>query len=54
MDRYHHRKLNRNRDGVQKVVEGVLARLGGLDILVNNVGGSSAPSGGALALSNDD
>jgi NAD(P)-dependent dehydrogenase (short-subunit alcohol dehydrogenase family) len=42
------------RDGVQKVVEGVLARLGGLDILVNNVGGSSAPSGGALALSNDD
>src|SRR6266446_9617515 len=42
------------RDGVQKVVEGVLARLGGLDILVNNVGGSSAPSGGALALSDDD
>src|SRR6267154_3694569 len=42
------------RDGVHKVVEGVLARLGGLDILVNNVGGSSAPSGGALALSDDD
>ena len=42
------------REGVQKVVEGVLARLGGLDILVNNVGGSSAPSGGALALSDDD
>jgi len=42
------------RDGVSKVVEGVLARLGGLDILVNNVGGSSAPSGGALALSDDD
>ncbi len=42
------------RDGVTKVVEGVLARLGGVDILVNNVGGSSAPSGGALALSDDD
>jgi NAD(P)-dependent dehydrogenase (short-subunit alcohol dehydrogenase family) len=42
------------RDGVQKVVDGVLARLGGIDILVNNVGGSSAPSGGVLALSDDD
>jgi NAD(P)-dependent dehydrogenase (short-subunit alcohol dehydrogenase family) len=42
------------REGVQKVVEGVLARFAGLDILVNNVGGSSAPSGGALALSDDD
>jgi NAD(P)-dependent dehydrogenase (short-subunit alcohol dehydrogenase family) len=41
-------------DGVQTVVEQVLARFGGLDILVNNVGGSSAPSGGALVLSDDD
>src|SRR5258705_1166592 len=41
-------------DGVQTVVEQVLARFGGLDILVNNVGGSSAPSGGALVLSEDD
>jgi NAD(P)-dependent dehydrogenase (short-subunit alcohol dehydrogenase family) len=41
-------------DGVDKVVKGVLARLGGMDILINNVGGSSAPSGGALALSDDD
>ena len=41
-------------EGVQKVVKEVLARLNGVDILVNNVGGSSAPSGGALALSDDD
>src|SRR5258705_4484753 len=41
-------------DGVQTVVEQVLARFGGLDILVNSVGGSSAPSGGALVLSDDD
>src|SRR6476661_5649656 len=26
----------------------------GVDILINNVGGSSAPSGGALALSDED
>src|SRR6185437_998529 len=37
--------------GVEKVVREVLARLGGVDVLINNVGGSSAPSGGALALS---
>jgi NAD(P)-dependent dehydrogenase (short-subunit alcohol dehydrogenase family) len=41
-------------DGVEKVVRAVLERLGGLDILINNVGGSSAPAGGALALSDDD
>ncbi|MEY2536276.1 MAG: hypothetical protein QOG67_16 [Verrucomicrobiota bacterium] len=41
-------------DGVDKVVKEVLARLGGVDILINNVGGSSAPSGGALALSDKD
>jgi NAD(P)-dependent dehydrogenase (short-subunit alcohol dehydrogenase family) len=41
-------------EGVKSVVEAVLARFGGLDILVNNVGGSSAPSGGVLALSDDD
>jgi NAD(P)-dependent dehydrogenase (short-subunit alcohol dehydrogenase family) len=42
------------REGVDKVVRGVLDRLGGVDILVNNVGGSSAPSGGVLALTDDD
>ena len=41
-------------DGVQTVVKEVLARLGGVDILIDNVGGSSAPSGGAFVLSDDD
>jgi NAD(P)-dependent dehydrogenase (short-subunit alcohol dehydrogenase family) len=42
------------REGVDAVVAEVLDRLGGVDILVNNVGGSSAPSGGVLALSDED
>src|SRR5438093_10161289 len=41
-------------EGVGKVAREVLDRLGGLDILVNNVGGSSAPSGAVLALTDDD
>ena len=41
-------------EGVDKVVRGVLDRLGGVDILVSNVGGSSAPSGGVLALGDQD
>ena len=36
--------------GADHVIETTLARLGGLDILINNLGGSSAPGGGALAL----
>ena len=40
--------------GVNEVVREVNSRLGGVDILINNVGGSSAPSGGALALSDAD
>jgi NAD(P)-dependent dehydrogenase (short-subunit alcohol dehydrogenase family) len=38
------------REGVDRVIRATLDRLGGLDILVNSVGGSTAPGGGALAL----
>lgn len=41
-------------DGVQKVVKEVVERFGGVDILIHNVGGASAPSGGALVLTDDD
>jgi NAD(P)-dependent dehydrogenase (short-subunit alcohol dehydrogenase family) len=41
-------------EGVAQVIKTTLDRLGGLDILINSVGGSSAPSGGALALTDDD
>jgi NAD(P)-dependent dehydrogenase (short-subunit alcohol dehydrogenase family) len=40
-------------EGIDKVVNGALERLGKIDVVVNNVGGSSAPSGGALALTDD-
>jgi NAD(P)-dependent dehydrogenase (short-subunit alcohol dehydrogenase family) len=38
------------RAGVDLVIRETLQGLGGLDILVNSVGGSGAPAGGALAL----
>lgn len=41
-------------EGIETVVKGIRERLGGIDILVNNVGGSSAPAGGALAMNDDD
>jgi NAD(P)-dependent dehydrogenase (short-subunit alcohol dehydrogenase family) len=41
-------------DGVDQVIKAVMDGLGGVDILVNCVGGSSAPSGGVLALSDED
>jgi NAD(P)-dependent dehydrogenase (short-subunit alcohol dehydrogenase family) len=41
------------REGVDRVVRTTLDRLGGLDILINSVGGSTAPGGGALALTDD-
>ena len=41
------------RTGVDKVIRTTLDRLGGLDILINSVGGSSAPGGGALSLTDE-
>jgi NAD(P)-dependent dehydrogenase (short-subunit alcohol dehydrogenase family) len=41
-------------DGTSKIVTEILERFGGVDILVNNVGGSSAPTGGVLAQSDFD
>ena len=38
------------REGCDRVVQEVLSRLGGVDILVNSLGGSSAPSGGFAVL----
>ncbi len=40
-------------DGTDKVVREVLERHGGVDILINNVGGSNAPGGGFAALSDE-
>src|SRR5689334_13982193 len=41
------------RTGADKVIRTTLDRLGGLDIINNSVGGSSAPGGGALALTDE-
>ena len=38
------------REGTDTLASAILASHGGVDILVNNVGGSTAPGGGALAL----
>ena len=40
-------------EGAAALAARALERLGGIDILVNNVGGSSAPSGGYAALTDD-
>ncbi|GAA2756186.1 SDR family oxidoreductase [Actinopolymorpha rutila] len=41
-------------EGAAQVVAEVDARLGGIDILVNTLGGSQAPAGGFAVLSEDD
>jgi NAD(P)-dependent dehydrogenase (short-subunit alcohol dehydrogenase family) len=41
-------------EGCDRVVREILSKLGGLDILVNVLGGSSAPSGGFAALSDQE
>jgi NAD(P)-dependent dehydrogenase (short-subunit alcohol dehydrogenase family) len=41
-------------EGAAAVAARALERLGGIDILVNNVGGSSAPGGGYAALTDED
>ena len=41
------------RGGTDHVIKTTFDMLGGLDILINGAGGSSAPGGGALALSDD-
>jgi NAD(P)-dependent dehydrogenase (short-subunit alcohol dehydrogenase family) len=42
------------REGIELLVNNVMDRFGGLDILIHNVGGSAARGGGALAFSDDD
>src|ERR1041385_4580298 len=41
------------RKGADHVIKTALDRFGGLDILINSVGGSSAPGGGSLALTDE-
>jgi NAD(P)-dependent dehydrogenase (short-subunit alcohol dehydrogenase family) len=41
-------------EGAEQVIHAVRNRLGGIDILVHNVGGSSAPGGGFAALTDDE
>ena len=41
-------------DGIDQIVRAVTKHIGGIDILIHNVGGSAAKGGGALALSEDD
>ncbi len=43
----------KTREGADKVIKATLDRLGGLDVLVNSVGGSTAPGGGVLGLNDE-
>ena len=40
--------------GIDAVARTIIERYGGVDVVVHNVGGSSAPSGGFGALTDDD
>ena len=40
-------------DGVRKIVNAIIERYAGLDILIHNVGGTSAPAGGFAALTDE-
>jgi NAD(P)-dependent dehydrogenase (short-subunit alcohol dehydrogenase family) len=42
------------RAGADHIIKTTFDRLGGLDILINSVGGSSAPGGGVLALTDEN
>ncbi len=42
------------REGVAKAAREAIEKLGGIDILVNTVGGSSTPTGGVLAVQDED
>lgn len=41
-------------DGVAAVIEGIRSRLGEVDVLVNNAGGSEAPTGGVFMQTDED
>ncbi|NCD69766.1 SDR family oxidoreductase [Mucilaginibacter agri] len=41
-------------EGTQKLIAETQKRLGSIDILINTLGGSSAPSGGVMVLTDDD
>ncbi|RYE25944.1 MAG: SDR family oxidoreductase [Sphingobacteriales bacterium] len=41
-------------DGTQKLIKEVLSKFGGLDILINNLGGSDTPAGGFAKLSDEN
>lgn len=41
------------RSGSDHIIRTTLARFGGLDILINNVGGSVAPAGGVMAMTDE-